>query len=83
MMTILMAVMVGNTVVLKPSEKSSLIGVKIGDLFKKADFPDGVVNVITGDANTGKYLSEERLARLILLAALLVEKKSWLKHQRI
>ncbi len=75
MMTILMAVMVGNTVVLKPSEKASLIGVKIGDLFKKADFPDGVVNVITGDANTGKYLSEERLARLIFTGSVSGGKK--------
>lgn len=75
MMTILMAVMVGNTVVLKPSEKSSLIGVKIGDLFKKADFPDGVVNVITGDATTGKYLSEERLARLIFTGSVAGGKK--------
>lgn len=75
MMTILMAVMVGNTVVLKPSEKSSLIGVKIGDLFKKADFPDGVVNVITGDATTGKHLSEERLARLIFTGSVSGGKK--------
>ncbi len=65
MMTIAMAVMVGNTVVLKPSEKSSLIGIKIGELFQEAEFPDGVVSVITGDRNTGKLLTESRLSKIV------------------
>lgn len=65
MMTILAAVGVGNTVVLKPSEKSPLIGIKIGELFEKAGFPEGVVSVITGDRSTGEHLSRARLSRLI------------------
>jgi acyl-CoA reductase-like NAD-dependent aldehyde dehydrogenase len=65
MMTILMSVMVGNTVVLKPSEKSSLVGIKIGELFQAAGFPVNVVNVITGDRTTGEYLSHSQLAKLI------------------
>lgn len=67
MTTILQAVAAGNTVVLKPSEKSTLVGLKIADLFKQAGFPDGTVQVIVGDGQTGKCLSEHpRLARLIL-----------------
>jgi len=65
MMTMAMALMVGNTVVLKPSEKSSLIGIKIGELFEEAGFPPGVVSIVTGDRTTGKQLSESRLAKLI------------------
>ncbi|MBK9142358.1 MAG: aldehyde dehydrogenase family protein [Candidatus Melainabacteria bacterium] len=65
MMAALMSVMVGNTVVLKPSEKSSLIGIKIGDLFREAGFPEGVMSVVTGDKDTGRYLSESGLARVI------------------
>ncbi|MBI4533534.1 MAG: aldehyde dehydrogenase family protein [Candidatus Melainabacteria bacterium] len=65
MMSIIMAVMVGNTVVLKPSEKSSLTGIKIGELFGKAGFPPGVVSVITGHRQTGVYLTQQRLAKLI------------------
>ena len=65
MMTIIMSVMVGNTVVLKPSEKSSLIGIKIGELFLEAGFPEGVVLVVTGDRSTGEALSRTRLSRLI------------------
>jgi len=38
-MNMLAALMTGNTVVLKPSEKSPLIGLKIGELFEKAGFP--------------------------------------------
>jgi len=65
MMTIAMALMVGNTVVLKPSEKSSLIGIRIGELFEEAGFPKGVVQIVTGDRSTGKNLSESRLSKLI------------------
>ncbi|MBX9692459.1 MAG: aldehyde dehydrogenase family protein, partial [Cyanobacteria bacterium] len=65
MMTIIMSVMVGNVVILKPSEKSTLTGIKIGELFAEAGFPEGVVEIVTGDRDTGRFLSEERLARLI------------------
>ncbi|MBN9393753.1 MAG: aldehyde dehydrogenase family protein [Candidatus Melainabacteria bacterium] len=65
MMTACMALMVGNTVVLKPSEKSPLIGIKIGELFLQAGFPQGCVEVITGDRNTGRYLTEQNLAKVI------------------
>jgi len=65
MMTILMAVMAGNTVVLKPSEKSPLTGLKIGELFKKAGFPENVVSVVTGEKITGEYLSRSRLSKLL------------------
>ncbi len=65
MMAILMAIMVGNTVVLKPSEKSPLIGLKIAELCQAAGLPPSVVEVITGDRETGKFLSEAKLAKLI------------------
>jgi len=65
MMTILMAVMAGNCVVLKPSEKSPLTGLKIAELFQLAGFPDHVVSVVTGERVTGEYLSRSRLARLL------------------
>lgn len=65
MMTMLMCVMVGNTVVLKPSEKSPLTGIKIGELFQQAGFPDGVVQIVTGDRSTGEQLTKCRLSKLI------------------
>ncbi len=65
MMSIIMAVATGNCVVLKPSEKSSLIGIKIGELFLQAGFPEGVVTVVTGDRTTGAALVDSRIQKLI------------------
>jgi acyl-CoA reductase-like NAD-dependent aldehyde dehydrogenase len=42
------ALAAGNTVVLKPSEHSSVSALVFGELFEKAGFPPGVVNIITG-----------------------------------
>lgn len=50
------ALMAGNTIVFKPSENSSFVGVELGEIFQKAGIPDGVVNIVTGDHNTGKSL---------------------------
>lgn len=43
------AIAVGNTVVLKPSEKDPSAAVWIGELWKEAGLPDGVYNVLQGD----------------------------------
>ena len=42
------ALAAGNTVVWKPSEFSSVSAFAFGELFEKAGFPPGVVNIITG-----------------------------------
>jgi malonate-semialdehyde dehydrogenase (acetylating)/methylmalonate-semialdehyde dehydrogenase len=43
------AIACGNTFVLKPSERDPSAVMFIYDLFKKAGFPDGVLNVVHGD----------------------------------
>ncbi len=65
LMTILMAVMTGNAVVLKPSEKSSLIGIKIAELFEEAGFPAGLVTVATGGSSTGAHLAGRKVQKII------------------
>jgi aldehyde dehydrogenase (NAD+) len=40
------ALAAGNTVILKPSEMTPVIGLKLGELFRDAGFPPGVLNVI-------------------------------------
>ncbi|MBT8234265.1 MAG: CoA-acylating methylmalonate-semialdehyde dehydrogenase [Saprospiraceae bacterium] len=42
------ALILGNTVVLKPSEVVPLSAVKMGDLLKEAGLPDGVFNIVNG-----------------------------------
>jgi acyl-CoA reductase-like NAD-dependent aldehyde dehydrogenase len=40
------ALAAGNTVILKPSEMTPVIGLKLGELFRDAGFPPGVLNVV-------------------------------------
>jgi acyl-CoA reductase-like NAD-dependent aldehyde dehydrogenase len=42
------ALATGNTVILKPSEDTSLVALRLAELFLEAGFPEGVVNVVTG-----------------------------------
>ena len=47
----------GCTVVLKPAEQTSLSALYLGKLIGEANFPDGVVNIVTGDGqSTGSAL---------------------------
>ena len=55
---VVMALMAGNAVVLKPSELTPLVGVKIGEVFARADLPQGLLTVLTGDGTTGAALVE-------------------------
>ncbi len=45
------ALAAGNTIVWKPSEYSSVSALEFGELFAKAGFPPGVVNIVTGFGN--------------------------------
>ena len=44
-----MAIAMGNTFILKPSERDPSPSLMIADLFKRAGLPDGVFNVVQGD----------------------------------
>lgn len=50
------ALITGNTVVFKPSQHSSFVAIELVKLFEKAGLPKGVLNLITGDNNTGENL---------------------------
>src|SRR2546430_2866460 len=53
---VVMALMAGNAVVLKPSELTPLTGLKIKDVFDLAGLADGLLQVVTGDGSTGAAL---------------------------
>src|ERR687896_1404120 len=46
----------GNTVVLKPAEFTSLTALRFAELCDEAGLPAGVVNIVTGDGRTGAAL---------------------------
>ncbi len=61
-----LALAAGNTFILKPSEETSLLGLKIAEVFQKAGLPAGVLNVVPGDGPThGPVLFTDQRVRLI------------------
>ena len=48
----------GNTVVLKPAETTPLTALMFADVCRQAELPPGVVNIVTGDGETGAALVE-------------------------
>jgi aldehyde dehydrogenase (NAD+) len=50
------ALAMGNTVVLKPAEFTSLTAIAFAELVERAGLPPGVVNILTGDGRTGELL---------------------------
>lgn len=50
------ALATGNTVVLKPSENTSLTALKLAEIIRDCDLPAGVVNIITGPGSTGSFM---------------------------
>lgn len=53
---IIPAMLAGCTVVLKPAPATALDGLALGELFKAAGLPDGVLNIVPADREVGEYL---------------------------
>ena len=61
-----MALAAGNTFILKPSEETSLLGLKIAEAFEEAGLPPGVLNVVPGDGpELGEVLVKDPRVRMI------------------
>lgn len=61
----LAALVAGNSVVLKPSEFTTLVTLELATLLHRAGVPPAVFQVIPGDGATGKALTEAALDKLI------------------
>src|SRR6202795_3921230 len=60
------ALAAGTTFVLKPSEETSLIGLKLAEVFERAGVPPGVFNVVPGDGPTmAQVLYDDPRVKLI------------------
>jgi acyl-CoA reductase-like NAD-dependent aldehyde dehydrogenase len=72
---IIMALMAGNTAVLKPSEHAPMVGEWIKRLFADSGFPAGVVEVIQGDGSTGAALVESAVDKIFFTGSSRTGKK--------
>lgn len=70
-----MALLAGNTVVVKPSELTPLVGIKIGEIFEKAGAPKGLVQIVTGAGETGAALVEAAADKIIFTGSVATGKK--------
>jgi len=56
----------GNTAVFKPSEDTPAIGQKLVELFEKAGFPSGVINLVHGTGEVGERIVKSREVNVVL-----------------
>jgi 1-pyrroline-5-carboxylate dehydrogenase len=88
------AIVAGNTVIMKPSEFTSVIGAVVAEIFEEAGLPEGVLNFLPGyGSEVGDYLVEDARTRFISftgsmktglrineLAARQIENQRWVKR---
>ncbi|MDQ6652513.1 MAG: aldehyde dehydrogenase family protein [Acidobacteriota bacterium] len=72
---VVMSLMAGNAVVLKPSELTPLIGLKIGEIFSRAGLPAGLFEVVTGDGSTGAALIDARIDKIMFTGSVATGKR--------
>jgi succinate-semialdehyde dehydrogenase/glutarate-semialdehyde dehydrogenase len=70
------ALIAGNTVVLKPAPATTLVGLRLGALFRDAGAPDGVVNVVAVDDAVAPALVEDpRVNKIVFTGSVATGKK--------
>lgn len=70
-----MALTAGNTVVIKPSELTPLVGLKIGEIFDKAGLWENCVQIVTGAGSTGAALVEAAPDKIMFTGSVATGKK--------
>lgn len=59
------ALVTGNAVVLKPSELTPLVGLKLAELLHEAGVPNDVFQVLIGDGSTGAALVDAQIDKIV------------------
>ncbi len=72
---IIMALMAGNCVLLKPADATAMVGIKIEEIFEAAGLPKGVFSHLPGDASTGEALLDLPLNKVIFTGSVRVGKR--------
>ena len=70
------ALAAGNSVILKPAETTSLTALYFAKLCEIIGLPKGVVNIVTGDGETGEYLvSQDKVGKIAFTGSTEVGKR--------
>lgn len=72
---VVMALMAGNAAIVKPSELTPLIALKIGELFGRSGLPDGVLQILTGDGSTGAALIDAPVDKIMFTGSVATGKR--------
>ena len=72
---VVMALMAGNAVVVKPSELTPLTSLKFAEIFRQAQLPPGLLEVITGDGSTGAALIEAGIDKIMFTGSVATGKR--------
>ena len=72
---VVMALMAGNSVVLKPSELTPLIALKLVDIFQRAGLPPGLLHCLTGDGATGAALIDAHVDKIMFTGSVATGKR--------
>lgn len=70
-----MALMAGNAVVVKPSELTSLTALRIAEIFKQAQLPEGLLHIVTGDGSTGAALVDAGVNKIMFTGSVKTGKR--------
>ena len=70
-----MALMAGNSVVIKPSDLTPITGEKIGEMFAKAGAPVGLVQIVQGAGETGAALVAAAPEKIMFTGSVATGKK--------
>ena len=72
---VVMTLMAGNAVVLKPSELTPLTALKIGEVFQQARLPEGLLEIVTGDGSTGAALVDAGVDKIMFTGSVATGKR--------
>lgn len=72
---VVMALMAGNAVVVKPSELTPITALRIGEVFKQAGLPKGLLEIVTGDGSTGAALADSGVDKIMFTGSVSTGKR--------
>jgi succinate-semialdehyde dehydrogenase/glutarate-semialdehyde dehydrogenase len=72
---VVMTLMAGNAVVVKPSELTPFSALKIAEVFNEAQLPAGLLQILTGDGSTGAALVESGVDKIMFTGSVATGKR--------